>query len=248
MTTASKIIYTSSEVSLNNHTIWIAFLLKTDSIPTKILQLEGSVIVRTPAASENKKATWKWLKYPKLESRIPDKEKAFIEACQFREQLNNNVMRYLLSSDKLFKKDYSKWALWMKKNKLFEATPSQRNPKLPRCLVHHKELLCLWVFDSWYILTLSYLAEIIDSKPKGTMIYYCDIFDELSMRLPLHPNFSQLEQSLSSIVKTPEEKSTIIKEHIIEEALMPFRESAQVICLNGGFQRLENLLLSISFK
>ncbi|MUK66315.1 hypothetical protein [Aliivibrio fischeri] len=239
---ASTQEYSLLKGNLNKHIIWIAFLLERNQIPDDIAKLSGSVIIQTPSINENEQATWSWLKYPRLARRIEHTKKQFINRCKLKKQLKLNVNWFLLNTDNLYKKDYQTWSNWMKKNKL----SSQVYPKLSYVLRYKKEYSCLWMFNSWHILTLSYLTEIIDSKPQNSIISYRDIFDDLALRIDLHEDFLILEQNLAAFVIKDDDKSLIIRESIIEEALLPFRELMQILCLHDGCKRINPLMPSLS--
>lgn len=64
----------------NSH-IWVAFLLK-DCLPDDVVDLNGSVVIRTPATSENNRAIWKWLKYPKLMLKIERSQQSFFKGIE----------------------------------------------------------------------------------------------------------------------------------------------------------------------
>lgn len=84
----------------------------------------------------------------------------------------------------------------MIKNKLFQYSPSKKHPNLPHALTYIRSYPCLWPFETWDILALSLLAEIVDNKPKNTQILYETLFNELIEHTGLHKDFSILSSTL----------------------------------------------------
>ncbi|HCE1988594.1 TPA: hypothetical protein NGS96_001188 [Vibrio parahaemolyticus] len=235
--------------------IWVAFLLK-DCLPDDVVDLNGSVVIRTPATSENNRATWKWLKYPKLMLKIERSQQSFLKESNNKakkarttkdavRQAKTNSELYLLSKDNLFKRDYSRWSKWMTLNQLFQPSPARKHPKLPHALNYIRSYPCLWAFDTWHILALSLLAEIVDRKPKDTKIFYHHLFKELVELTGLHKEFSDIEQRIAPHAVDADSKSLVIRSEIIEEALRPYANVGVIYRLEGGFKRIGSLMEAI---
>lgn len=244
--------------TLQSQIVWIAFLLQTE-IPDAIQELNGSVIVRIPAISESNRAIWSWFKYPKLIDKINYKKNDFIKDSVLQNQQEktthtimksviNNSELYILYSDSLFKRDYGLWAVWMQNQGLFEKTQLNSNPKLPYVLNYIKQYPCLWVFSTWHILTLSYLAEIVDNEPKNSKIFYTHIFNKLAHKIGVHSDFLSLEKKIAPLAVSSNHKNLILREFIIESALQPFANTMDIHCLDKCFIRKGSLLASINLK
>jgi hypothetical protein len=237
---------------LGDSYIWLALLLK-DCLPKDVVELDGSVVIRTPSTSANNRATWKWLKYPKLMPKIERTQQVFLKESDSKakkarttkdavRQAKANSEIYLLSKDNLFKRDYSIWSKWMTLNRLFQPSSTRKHPKLPHALNYIRSYPSLWAFDTWHILTLSLLAEIVDRKPKDTKIFYDHLFKELAERTGLHEEFSDIEQRIAPHAVNDDKKSIVLRSEIIEEALRPYANSTAIYRLEGGCRRLGSLM------
>lgn len=243
------------KASIGNSYIWVVLLLK-DYLPKEIDNLDGSVIIRTPATSENNRATWTWLKYPKLIQKIKKYEQNFFDESNLKaqkakttedavKQATTNAKSYLTSKNHLFKRDYPKWSKWMIKNKLFQYSPSKKHPNLPHALTYIRSYPCLWPFETWDILALSLLAEIVDNKPKNTQILYETLFNELIEHTGLHKDFFDIEQHIAPHAVAVDKKSIVLRSEIIEEALRPYANMGAINCFKDGFKRLGSLMEAI---
>lgn len=238
----------------HNH-IWLVLLLK-DFLPREVDDLDGSIVIRTPATSENNRATWKWLRYPKLMQRIEKYKHKFLNESNLKaekvkttkdavKQAITNAEYYLISNDSLFKRDYFKWSQWMIKNKLFQPSSSKRYPNLPPILTYIRSYPCLWPFETWDILALSLLAEIVDNKPKDTQILYDTLFYELIEHTRLHRDFLNIEQHIAPHAVAVDKKSLVLRSEIIEEALRPYASMGAIRCFKGGCKRSASLIEAI---
>ncbi|MCB5162942.1 hypothetical protein [Marinomonas algarum] len=193
----SKVVHinTSNEYFLLKGThgpreIWIVLLL-VDYIPEFIENLKGSIIVRNTPASSNEGFTIRKVKYDNLIKKIESKRLDFFQECSKETKkidsakavlkiINQHVDLYLKEEEKFSYKNYRIWKRWMENQKLFKSTASMPNPKIPQPLKCVRIYPSLWVFDTWKILSLSYLAEIIDSYPLNENISLYEIFEKLA--------------------------------------------------------------------
>lgn len=235
--------------------IWVAIILK-DYLPKEVESLEGSVIIRTPSTSDNDRATWKWLKYPKLEHRVEQARQRFLSKSHIeankaittkeavkKAEIQSNL--YLLSQDNLFKRDYSRWSKWMEINRLFKPHSPRKHPKLPPALTYIRSYPDLWPFNCWSILTLSLLAKIVDNKPKNTKIFYTHLFNELSELTGLHNDFYTIEQRIAPHAVDKDKKSLVLRSEIVEEALRAYFNVGVIFRMNGGCRRIGSLMEAI---
>lgn len=243
---------------LGNSHIWVVLLLK-DFLPKEIEGLDGSVIIRTPAISENNHAIWKWLKYPKLERRIERARQNFLKESKAKankvrktneavKKATANSKLYLFSKDNFFKRDYFRWSQWMVQNRLFKSNLVRKNPKLPQVLTYIRSYPCLWPFDSWDILTLSLLAEIVDKNPKYIKIFYNTLFNELIEHTGLHKDFINIEKCITPQFVVTDKKSLVLRSEIIEAALRPYEIAGVIRLLDSGCKRLGSLMEAIDLN
>jgi len=238
------------EGTYNFRSIWIVLLL-VDYIPIEVEDLLGSIIVRSTPASSNECFTWEKVKYDLFLKKIELKRSEFLEECRQQvrkinttdraiDNIKQHVNFYLNAKDQLFKRDYRYWKDWMIQHELFNYTSEMHNPKIPQPLKYIRSYPSLWGFDTWDILTLSYLAKIIDSYPLRTDISPEEIFDDLVNITGLHPEFIKLEQNVSRIAVDGTDKHLIFRRDIIREALIPFMNAGVINELRGRFRRLKS--------
>ncbi len=236
---------------LQHHHIWVVFLL-IDAVPNSLRELEGSVVIRNPAPDVAQKATWEWLRHPDNKKKYHYEVEEFKKRCQLKIDAENGTKKaeesaileseiYVLSKDELFNAHYKHWSQWMIQNRLFEPTINQKHPKLPSILKYKRSYPCLWPFNSWHILTLSYLAEIIDKQPINIPIKYLDVFYELAQKTGIKHEFYDLERLVHPTLVKGEYKSLILRRSIVESAIEPFLFDMKIDTKQGYFVRKANL-------
>lgn len=121
-----------------------------------------------------------------------------------------------------------------------------KNPKYPALLKTNNTHPQLWMFDRWYILIFSKLAEFIDSYPIGTPIDTKYIFELLKNEFPLSHNYKFFVEQADKMNVSYKLEHLLKPESIINTCLSFFEETLAVEKISGVFFRNYNLRLQMS--
>lgn len=240
------------------HTLYIAYPY-TVSLPEPLKSINGSVIVRQPSIAKGKRATWYWHKSPQLE----EKRRSALEL--FKERCNENSKRqkstelaepyiislskeYAYGQDSYFKTGYGNWKQWLIKKGLFTPQKDKKNPSYPHILKYYKIHPNLWMFDEWYVLVISVIAEIVDNIPLNTRIVTSDIFKQTAMYFGLRSEFMTFEKEVSHRFLKVSSSSLIIRSAVISSVLDIFESEMKVNRDSSGYVRTGSLLESVRPK
>ncbi|QSX28809.1 hypothetical protein JYB88_11060 [Shewanella cyperi] len=238
------------------HRLFVAYPYTT-VLTEKILKLDGSVIIKKPPEAKNKHSTWLWYKAPKMSHRRTQLYRQFIEKCEIdakkksstilaESQIRNLATNYANNSEFYFKAGYGKWKNWLIERGLFKPATNNRNPSIPSLLKYHRRHPNLWMFDSWHVLLISYIAEIIDEVPIKTRISPIDVFYQLSQLFPPKQEFYNLEEQVSRKFLDHEASSCIIRSNVISSVLDIFELDMKIIRDREGYKRIGSLVQSVS--
>ena len=230
----------------------IALLFQHD-IPDILKKEPDQLIVGRIKKSKHFK--FEWLKFTPPHSAlerakftaITEKEKQ-LEKYKFIDQVTNYADIYALDQDRYFSNDYPKWKIWlasqsdMPPNEIFNV----KNPKYPALLKTNNSHPQLWMFDRWYILIFSKLAEFIDSYPIGTPIDTKYIFELLKNEFPLSHNYNLFVEQAEKMNVSYKLEHLLKPESIINTCLSFFVETLAVENISGVFFRNYNLRLQMS--
>lgn len=241
--------------SLATRHIWVGFLL-VDDIPDVISQLDGSIVIRRPATNLKKSATWEWFRHPSNSKKLAMETAKFHEDCEIdyewsvstrnaEQAIQETSDKFLNDKDFYFKADYGKWKSWMIQNKLFLSTPEKKNPSIPSVL-KYIDSSSLWMFNTWPILIMSSLAEIVDSKPIREPIKYVEVFYELQSKHGIHSAFYYYKKQIHPSKLLPRYRALICKTTIIRNALQSFEEAFVVKVGEREFVRTGSLKETLS--
>jgi hypothetical protein len=239
----------------STHTLFIAYPY-TATIPQEILKLEGSVIIRQPSLSKGEGALWYWEKYPQMEHRRLKSITSFKNRCEERAKRQKSTeiaepqilqlsKEYTNNQDIYFKTGYGDWKKWLIKKGLFTPGPNKKNPSYPHLLKYHRKHPSLWMFDEWYVLVITALAEIVDKIPLHTIIVTIDIFYQLALQFGVKKEFSILERMISSQFLKSDSASLIIRNDVISSVLDMFELEMKINRNSKGYIRTGSLLESI---
>jgi len=230
----------------------IALLFQHD-IPDILKKYSGQIIVGRIKKSKHFK--FEWLNFTPscsaLErakfTAITEKEKQ-LEKYKFIEHVTNFADIYALEQDRYFANDYPKWKVWLASQS--DMTPHEnfnvKNPKYPALLKTNNSHPQLWMFDRWYILIFSKLAEFIDSYPIGTPIDTKYIFELLKNEFPLSHNYKFFVDQADKMNVSYKLEHLLKPESIINTCLSFFEETLAVEKISGVFFRNYNLRLQMS--
>lgn len=239
----------------NTHTLFIAYPYTTQ-IPQSILDLEGSVIIRKPSPSKGKHAIWYWHKSPQLEKYRQNALSRFQELCEERAKKQRSTetaepqiielsRKYADNQDAYFKSGYGEWKQWLITKGLFTPTPSKKNPGYPNLLKYHKKHPNLWMFNEWYVLVISAIAEAIDNIPLYSRIVTTDIFYQVALQFGVRKEFTTLEALVSKRFLKHDSSSLIIRSDIITSVLNMFELEMKINRNTEGYIRTGSLVDSI---
>ncbi|MCH2089140.1 MAG: hypothetical protein MK175_18305 [Pseudoalteromonas sp.] len=230
----------------------IALLFQHD-IPDILKKESGQIIVGRIKKSKHFKFEWLNFTPPRsaLEraklTAITEKEKQ-LEKYKFIEQVTNYADIYASEQDRYFSNDYPKWKIWLASQS--DMTPNEnfnvKNPKYPALLKTNNTHPQLWMFDRWYILIFSKLAEFIDSYPIGTPIDTKYIFELLKNEFPLSHNYKFFVEQADKMNVSYKLEHLLKPESIINTCLSFFEETLAVEKISGVFFRNYNLRLQMS--
>jgi hypothetical protein len=239
----------------NTHTLFIAYPY-TAQVPQSILKLEGSVIIRKPSPSKGKHAIWYWHKSPQMEKRRQNAFARFEEMCKESAQKQTSTeiaepqiielsRAYADNQDIYFKSGYGEWKQWLINKGLFTPSPSKKNPSYPHLLKYHRKHPNLWMFDEWYVLVISAIAEIVDNTPLHNRIVTSDIFYQVALLFGLRREFMTHEGHISKRFLKSDSSSLIIRSDVISSVLNMFELEMKVNRNTGGYIRTGSLLDSV---
>lgn len=235
--------------------LWVAYLFSS-IIPSEIKSLTDAVVIRSHAKGKGGKAMWQWHHHPKLNELRDIERSKFLARCEYdfslkesteqnEAELLNLSFMYKESQDIYFKDGYGKWKKWLVQQNLFKPSLSKKNPTYPALMKYHKKHPNFWMFDEWYVLVFTKLAEIVDKVPTNQLINTFDIFTELAKFFPLHPEFHLLRSKISPRFLSDSKHDLIFNRDIIASALKLF-ESEMVIKINhAGIIRTGSLLKAL---
>ena len=101
------------------------------------------------------------------------------------------------------------------------------------------------MFDEWYVLVITALAEIVDKIPLHTIIVTIDIFYQLALQFGVKKEFSILERMISSQFLKNDSASLIIRNDVISSVLDMFELEMKINRNSNGYIRTGSLLESI---
>ncbi len=238
-----------------SHTLYIAYP-HTISLPEPIKCLKGSVIIRQLSIAKGKQATWYWHKSPQLEKKRKAAFKSFKDRCNENSKRQKSTelaepliielsKEYANGQDSYFKTGYGNWKQWLIKKGIFTPQKDKKNPSYPHLLKYYKKHPNLWMFDEWYVLVISVIAEIVDNIPLHTRIVTSDIFNQTAMHFGLRNEFTTFEKDVSQRFLKEDTSSLILRSDVISSVLYMFELEMKVNRNSSGYVRTGSLLESV---
>ncbi|WP_219704204.1 hypothetical protein [Marinomonas lutimaris] len=228
-----------------NKFIWVVYLLE-DRVPREISYLDGSVVLHR--INKLDEIYSEWFKYPELKKRLPEKirlEKLHSAALKHAKEL---AFIYVKSNELLSRRDISRWEKWMIKSNCYVTTDSKQTMPLPAIFSLKNSTLSLWVFNTWDVLTLCCLAQLVDKKPIQTMISYTDMFNELADEIGVHEDYVDIERNVILGRLTELESDLVDKAEIIGSALSIFESRMVIKYEKEGFKRISSLMALLKIR
>ncbi|UCQ29537.1 hypothetical protein DCF83_17850 (plasmid) [Edwardsiella tarda] len=229
----------------------------SDSIPDTNHLIDKNIICRHYEKSSCK-VKWSWVRYcpDKVQKKREYIYKEYISECHI---LYHNQQRLLYIKNKVYKlsseysnnrdsyrkQGYGKWKKWMIKNKLFTPTPNKENPPFPSILKWKRKYPELWPFQTWDIILLSNLAEMIDKYPIRKKIYFLDLFLELERIHGLSTNYVNILSEFEELAQSTTFDKLIEQSSIIKEALSPYAMMELISIFDDYLIRKGSLLFSL---
>lgn len=133
----------------------------------------------------------------------------------------------------------------MIKRHLFTPVLDKKGPSFPRHLKMNRKHEQLWPFQTFHILVLSTLAEIIDSYPINRPIYYRDLFIELTQHYCLSEQYQAILKEFKSLNSPSSFDELIDEESIIEKSLEPYAILELVLLRKDHAKRKGSLVSSL---
>ena len=243
-------------VALNNsnqeRVLNVALLFQHDT-PDILKKDSGQIIVGR--IKKSKRFKFEWLNFTPPDSAlerakfiaIAEKEEQ-LEKYKFIDHVTNHAEVYTLEQDRYFSNDYPKWKIWLasQSNMASNENFNVKNPKYPTLLKTNNTHPQLWMFDRWYILIFSKLAEFIDSYPIGIPIDTKYIFELLKNEFPLSHNYNLFVEQADKMNVSGKLEYLLKPESIINTCLSFFEETLTVESISGVFFRNYNLRLQMS--
>jgi hypothetical protein len=223
-----------------NKSIWIVYLLE-GRVPNEVSNLDGSVVLHR--MNNLDEIYSEWFKYPELKKRLPEKirlENSNYTALKHAKEL---ALIYVKSSEILRSRDIFRWEKWMIKNNYFVTKNNKQTIPLPAFFSLKSSTLPLWVFNTWDVLTLCCLAQLVDRKPIQTMISYTDMFNELADEIGVHEDYADIEKNVILGRLDALESDLVEKAKIIESALTIFENRMVIKLEKEGFKRISSLMM-----
>ena len=227
----------------------------SDDIPELGYQDDRSIVCRHYTSGSNKKS-WLWVKHPAITKRINEKYIEFKADCQDSYRKNQSIIRlknkikdlsnnYWDNREVYFKRDYNKWSKWIIKNKLFTPSPCKSSPPYPDILKTKREFGMLWPFQTWHIMVLSRLAEIIDGYPVGQKIYYLGLFLALEKTFGLSRDYREVLSDINGLEQLITFDELIDLNGLIKEALSPYTNMSIISVHKDYLIRKGSLILAL---
>lgn len=249
------ILHCTKYTQTKTHTLFVAYPY-TNEIPQPILELEGSVIIRKPSPSKGKHAVWYWHKSPQMEKHRQKALSRFQAMCEESAQKQKTTemaepqiiklsREYADNQDIYFKSGYGNWKQWLIAKGIFTPSPNKKNPSYPHLLKYHKKHPNLWMFNEWYVLVISAIAEAVDNIPLYTRIVTTDIFYQVALQFGVIKEFSTLETLVSKRFLKHDSASLIIRSEVISSVLNMFELEMKINRNNNGYIRTGSLVDSI---
>jgi len=247
--------YVVLEGFIGNRVISVIYSF-SENIPELAYQDDRSIVCRH-YTDESNKPTWSWIKHPSITKMFDRIYIQFQTNCQnlYRQRqkllyLKNKAhglcSEYLANRKFYFDRDYRKWKKWMIENKLFTPTPENYKLSFPNILKMKREYSMLWPFQTWDIMVLSSLAEMIDSYPAGQRIYYCDLFTSLEQRHGLSYEYAYIVKEFKELNQSTTFDNLINQNSIIQDALSPYAMMSLISLREDHLMRKGYLMLSLS--
>lgn len=193
-----------------------------------------------------------WLKHPSVEASIQKRRNQYIlelinidKLRHIKEKVEMLASEYSNGYDTFFKANYSFWKEWMIKRHLFTPALGKKGPSFPRHLKMNRKHEQLWPFQTFHILVLSTLAEIIDSYPINRPIYYRDLFIELAQHYGLSKQYQAILKEFKSLNSPSSFDELIDEESIIEKSLEPYAMLELVLLRKDHAKRKGSLVSSL---
>ncbi|HHT0466386.1 TPA: hypothetical protein ACTW6K_005691, partial [Raoultella planticola] len=193
-----------------------------------------------------------WLKHPSVEARIQKRRNQYIlelikidKLRHIKEKVEMLASEYSNGYDTFFKANYSFWKEWMIKRHLFTPALDKKGPSFPRHLKMNRKHEQLWPFQTFHILVLSTLAEIIDSYPINRPIYYRDLFIELTQHYGLSEQYQAILKEFRSLNSPSSFDELIDEESIIEKSLEPYAMLELILLRKDHAKRKGSLVSSL---
>ncbi|WP_181393621.1 hypothetical protein [Pectobacterium carotovorum] len=169
----------------------------------------------------------------------------FDKLRHIKEKVETLASEYSNGYDTFFKAHYSFWKEWMIKRRLFTPALGKKGPSFPRHLKMNRKHEQLWPFQTFHILVLSTLAEIIDSYPINKPIYYRDLFMELAQHYGLSVQYQTILKEFKSLNRSSSFDELIDEESIIEKSLEPYAMLELVLLRKDHAKRKDSLVSSL---
>lgn len=241
--------------SQGSRLIWAAYMY-TLNIPDEIKAIKDAVVVRIPTGGSRNIATWCWLNNPKLNQLRAEKMNEFKERCsidlalrestrQYSDQLMTLAIGYSDNQDDYFHHGYGMWKKWLIENNFFRPTPSKKNPPIPALIKTHRKHPHLWMFDTWAVLVITKLAQIVDDIPPHTLIDTFEVFSALSREFPLHAVYLKMSAGISRKFLDESKHYLVFRSEVIGTTLSLFMDSGTIGFGESGYYREGSLLFDL---
>lgn len=246
--------YAVIEGFIGDRVISIIYSFSSD-IPELAYQDDRSIVCRH-YADESYKPTWSWVKHPPITKKFDTIYNQFKADCQsiyhkrqcliyLKNKAHGLSSEYLDNRQYYFDRDYHNWKRWMIKKELFTPTLNKKAPSFPNILKKKREYPMLWPFQTWDIMVLSSLAEIIDLYPIGKKIYYMDLFSALEERHGLSHEYMYILNEFKELNQSTTFDNLINQNSIIQDALSPYAMMSLISIREGHLIRKSSLMLSL---
>ncbi len=170
-----------------------------------------------------------WLKHPSVEKSIQKSKSKYIlelnnaeKMCDLQSKVEALSNEYSNEYDSFFRTYYSVWKEWMIKRRLFKPVVGKKGPSFPSHLKINKKHSQLWPFQTFHILALSTLAEIVDGYPINKPICYRELFMDLVKRYGLSDQYQIISREFKALKKSSTFDYLIDEKAIIEKSLEPY--------------------------
>ncbi|WP_460206290.1 competence protein CoiA family protein [Klebsiella pneumoniae] len=246
--------YVVIEGFLGNRVISIIYSF-SEYIP-ELTYLDDRGVLCNCYTEEFNTPSWTWIKHPTITKKFEKAYLQFKSDCQniyhkrqsliyLKNKVNRLSVDYLANQQGYFDRDYRKWKRWMINKGLFTPTPDKRSPSYPYILKMKREYPMLWPFQTWHIMILSYLAEIIDTYPVAQKIYHKDIFLALEEKYGLSHEYRYLLKEFEDLNESTTFDNLIRQDCIIQDALSPYAMMSIISIRNDHLIRKGALMLSL---